>query len=196
MDGRIIIPFDSTTLNQGNTVVWFAQADFVVTGMDVIIKTAFETSNAASVLCGGVAGQFSVGTVKHRERFLSANQLSVANLTAKRVIRAYDNDNSTSGVLQYSYTSTSTLGDDNQTITTTTVGDHGDTALMYMTGYDLKIMTDHPTWSDNATLPYEDSYVMLSPCPYTDCIGCSDETWTGGAGYLVITGYPLEYNGE
>lgn len=195
IDGRIVIPFDYTTLNQGNTVLWFAQTDFVVTAMDVIVTKAFTSSQSAACgHAGSSTGSIALGNVPHRERFMSDSQLDIANLVEGAVIRAWDNDNATARALGYAYTSTSTSvhESDNKTITTTTTttGNH---KAKFMKGYNLKIMTDHPSWSDNATLDYENSYVMFSPCPYTGCLTC-DGVWTAGEGFLVITGYPLEYN--
>lgn len=189
VEGRIKIPISYTDLNAGNALKYWNETDFVVTAVDFVVDEAF-TDNETSGCTGGV-GWINVGTTPHRDYYLSDTQTLASKLTAGAVIRAWDNDNATSSALRWSFaTATSSVHEaDNKTITSTsaTTGTH---KALFMPGHKVEMQTYSPGWEDNAT--YMNSYIAIYPCPYTGCLSC-DGKWKSGSGYLVITGYPLEY---
>lgn len=94
MDGRIIVPFDFTDSKApSGKILFWAQEDFVITAVDVVINRAFvldeEGINHCNAL-GGSAG-ITVGTIPHRNKFISETDGALLNLTSGRVIRAYTN---------------------------------------------------------------------------------------------------------
>lgn len=69
---------------------------------------------------------------------------------------------------------------------------HGDSVL----GYDKSYFMPGVAWSDRSTgwdTTYDKSYIYIYSCPKGTGSGAVG-TWSAGAGYIVITGYPLEYN--
>jgi hypothetical protein len=160
MDGIVIIPFDNETLNAGNSLVYWNQAEkFLLTDVDVVVTEAFTHSNTTG--CGGT-GYVTLGVTDAKSYFVgnSTIQGNVANLTLRNVVSSHDN-NSTEAKLDWGTTHKSFL----------------------MDGYSPKEMTDNSTWEQDRAY----SYIGMYPCPYTACVTC-DGVWTSGKGYIVVRG--------
>lgn len=179
IDGRIMVPIDYTMLNTyavANYLMFWAEQDFVVTAVDLVITETFASSYTSGCDMPGANG-ISVGTVGSRDRFISGLQGMESKLTAGSVIRAWDN-NATDNVLGWNL---SVNPADSRTIT----GKHkafvmnGQAAQPYLLG---------PGGVNNAAS--DNTYIALFSCP---CYGTAGN-WVAGKGYLVITGYPLKYN--
>lgn len=171
IDGRVIIPFDNETLNDnGYWLAYWNEGDFVVTGVDLIVEEAFTGTEDTPGECVGYgwAKGIHLGTTTYREKFINVVQAGEANLTAGAVIRAWDN-NDTDSVLYWKG------GTDSAT------GSH---KAYFMNG-----VSSSDRDADWDTI-YDNSYIYVYSCPR----GGTDGTWTHGKGYIVITGYPLEFN--
>lgn len=189
INGRIIIPVTFSDLNRDNFVPFWAEADFVMTALDFVVEEAFTQGNS-NTYCNSGAAYVSFGTTTHSGQFISPTQGAVANLGNSASIRAYDNDNATNALgVTYTSTSTSVHESDNKTITTTTTT-KSDGKLYFMPGYSAASMTTG--WDTT----YPTSYVRLKACPSDLTLAAETTTgkWTAGKGWLIISGYNLEYN--
>jgi hypothetical protein len=161
---KIIIPFDNDTLNAGNWMLFWAECDYVITGLDIVVKDAFAvTGDGNCTGLGGFAG-IRVGTDTNYDTFIKGGQTAgatTANLAvAGKVIRAIDND-----------AAASVLGH-------TSTTNH---PAHFMTGVD----TSH---AGAGYADHNGTYIGVYPCPTT-----ATGSWTAGSGHFVITGYSLEY---
>lgn len=94
MDGRVIVPFDYRDTEAGpSKVLFWAQENFVITAVDVIIDKTFTVEAEGISYCAGIdslAG-ITVGTMPRRNKFISQTDGAYTNMKAGRVIRAYTN---------------------------------------------------------------------------------------------------------
>ena len=94
MDGRVIVPFDYRDAEAGAyKVLFWAQENFVITAVDVIIDRTFMVDGEGIAYCAGIdslAG-IAVGTMPHRNKFISQTDGAYQNMTSGRVIRANAN---------------------------------------------------------------------------------------------------------
>lgn len=163
---RIIIPVDNATLEAGNSMLYWNQADLLLKDLYFVVDEAFT--------CSG--GSVAIGNSSRRYFYITTTQAAAANLTAGAVINAHDNDNATGSALGWSFATTSEHEADNHTITSTTAGTH---RALFMPGYSTADITGD--WE--ATLL--NSYIGVYPT-------CGSH-WTTGKGYVVMIVESLEY---
>jgi hypothetical protein len=167
---RIVIPVNAATLNAGNSMLYWNQADMLLKDLHFVVDEAFT--------CSG--GSFSIGNSCRRYFYITATQAAAANLTAGATISSHDNDNATHSALGWSFvtTTTSVHEADNKTITSTsaTTGTH---RALFMPGYSTADMTG--AWESTLL----NSYIGIYP-------SCGS-SWTTGSGWVVMTVEPLEY---
>lgn len=163
----VVVPFDNETLNSQNVWLWWAQEDYLLTGIDVIVEEAFTHDNGTGG-CGGVYGM-NIGTTEASDamnKYMRYDELSGAALgVAGNVIRASDNPDTGSDEALLSW-----------------VASEGIHRVRFMPGYPIDITTSG--WETT----YNGTYILGRPCPYgTAATGY----WTAGKGYFVIHGKAL-----
>lgn len=167
MDGRIVIgPITAATLNAGNGLLYWNQANMVVKDLQFVVTTTFTETDAGT--CEGLGGHQGIqigSNSSHKSKFIGyqSNQGDPANLLEGVVVRAWDN-NDTSAALSWAGATRKAY---------------------YMPGYDTTHITGD--WETD----HEPSFIAIYPCPSTGYGGAG--TWTAGEGYIVMDVEMLEY---
>lgn len=162
----VLIPFDNETLNSQNIFLWWAQEDYLLTGIDVVVEEAFTHDNGTG-FCSGVYG-ITIGTTDTedaRNKYMRYDELSGAALgISGNIIRASDNPDTGSDEALLSW-----------------VAESGKHRARFMPGYPIDLTGSWET-------TYNGTYILGRPCPYgTESTGY----WTSGKGYFLIHGKAL-----
>lgn len=164
INGRIVIPFDYTHMDAGYWLAFWSEADFVVTQVDFIVDDNFTATEDNPGYCAGAGVNIGI-------------KIGTTTYQEKFI-------SNTQGAIANLVSGAVIRGTDNNA-TGNVLGNH---KAYFMNG-----VAYSDIGADWDTI-YDQSYIYVYSCPDGGSTGDKGGTWTAGKGWIVITGYPLEYN--